>query len=204
MKHPRKFWMGRTPKDDSEKISRICTEFCPFVPHFVHRWISTLPEAPTLWGKVTFLVTCHVTCDYKHYFDQSRGRIGPESCQSFDARLRGRRRCEELRRKGSDRLLVFVRWEPGQLIVAAPMADAATIQVATIFGINNAAMLVFLMQAGFTMLEAGSVRERNVSLLAPLRLTRRARTLRTRRPRAALYHMVPPMFAYCISLRSAP
>ena len=29
--------------------------------------------------------------------------------------------------------------------------------------INNAAMLVFLMQAGFTMLEAGSVRERNVS-----------------------------------------
>jgi hypothetical protein len=29
--------------------------------------------------------------------------------------------------------------------------------------INNSAMLVFLMQAGFTMLEAGSVRERNVS-----------------------------------------
>jgi ammonia channel protein AmtB len=29
--------------------------------------------------------------------------------------------------------------------------------------INNTALLVFLMQAGFTMLEAGSVRERNVS-----------------------------------------
>ena len=110
-----------------------------------------------------------------------------ESCQSFDARLRGRRRCEELRRKGSDRVMFFVTWEPGQIIVAAPMADASTIQVATMFGINNAAILVFLMQAGFTMLEAGSVRERNVSLLAPLRLTRRASTLRTRRPRAALY-----------------
>ena len=33
------------------------------------------------------------------------------------------------------------------------------------FSVNNAAMLVFLMQAGFTMLEAGSVRERNVSCL---------------------------------------
>jgi hypothetical protein len=121
------------------------------------------------------------TCTRVELFAQT------ESCQSFDARLRGRRRCEELRRKGSDRVKVFVRWEPGQLIVAAPMADAATIQVATMFGINNAAMLVFLMQAGFTMLEAGSVRERNVSLLAPLRLTRRASTLRTRRPRSALY-----------------
>jgi ammonia channel protein AmtB len=29
--------------------------------------------------------------------------------------------------------------------------------------VNNAASLVFLMQAGFTMLETGSVRERNVS-----------------------------------------
>jgi ammonia channel protein AmtB len=34
------------------------------------------------------------------------------------------------------------------------------------FSVNNAAMLVFLMQAGFTMLEAGSVRERNVSRFA--------------------------------------
>ena len=33
-----------------------------------------------------------------------------------------------------------------------------------IVAVNNSAMLVFLMQAGFTMLEAGSVRERNVSL----------------------------------------
>jgi hypothetical protein len=32
-----------------------------------------------------------------------------------------------------------------------------------IVAVNNSAMLVFLMQAGFTMLEAGAVRERNVS-----------------------------------------
>jgi hypothetical protein len=81
-------------------------------------------------------------------------------------------------------MLVFVTWQPGTIIVAEPMADAVTTQVATMFGINNAAMLVFLMQAGFTMLEAGSVRERNVSLLAPLR----ASTILTRRPRSALHH----------------
>ena len=49
--------------------------------------------------------------------------------------------------------------------------------------INNTAMLVFLMQAGFTMLEAGSVRERNVSRCRALRTlvflpsTQRSRSL---------------------------
>jgi hypothetical protein len=59
-----------------------------------------------------------------------------------------------------------------------PLPALATFQIATrctatvcgmssnfVIGqsINNTALLVFLMQAGFTMLEAGSVRERNVS-----------------------------------------
>jgi hypothetical protein len=72
------------------------------------------------------------------------------------------------------------------------MADPVTPHAATMFGINNAAMLVFLMQAGFTMLEAGSVRERNVSLLAPLRLKslrkRSSDPTATRRPSSCVRH----------------
>ena len=89
--------------------------------------------------------------------------------------------------------------EPGCLIVTALMADPVNPHASTMFGINNAAMLVFLMQAGFTMLEAGSVRERNVSLLASLRLKslrkRSSDPTPTRGPSSCVRH---PLIAFLL------
>jgi hypothetical protein len=58
MEQLRKFWMGRTPKDDSEKITRICIPSCPFVSHFVHKWKSLEVTAAPLHVVLMCVAVC--------------------------------------------------------------------------------------------------------------------------------------------------